>query len=147
MPSGRLPLHYAAAKCLSFPVFRYIFDEHPEAASTFDASRRLPLHIIVARCEIMTMTRMKCFRLLLDAYPEAVIMKGEDGRNVYDLAVRNNLGDLVLYLLLRRHPDLDRELFDILDERIDYLGLGTVDDDADAEAAETDVVEDVGQEF
>jgi ankyrin repeat protein len=93
--SGRLPLHYAAVSCASSKVMKYIIDAHPAAASSFDVNRRLPLHNCIARCEHMTPSRLRCLRLLLEAYPLGVNMAGKDDRTPLDLARRDRHGDLV----------------------------------------------------
>ena len=93
--SGRLPLHYAAVTCFSSKVMKYIIDAYPTAASCFDVNRRLPLHNCIARCEYMTPSRLRCLRLLLEAYPLGASMAGKDDRTPLDLARRDGHGDLV----------------------------------------------------
>lgn len=93
--SGRLPLHYAAVTCHSSKVMKYLLDLYPQAASSFDVNRRLPLHNLIARCDYMTPARLRCLRLLLDAYPLGVNMTGKDERTPLDLARRDGHGDLV----------------------------------------------------
>ncbi len=93
--SGRLPLHYAAVTCHSSRVMKYLIDTYPAAASSFDINRRLPLHNCIARCDYMTPSRLRCLRLLLEAYPLGVNMAGKDERTPLDLARRDGHGDLV----------------------------------------------------
>mmetsp|Transcript_22740 Transcript_22740/g.50584 ORF Transcript_22740/g.50584 Transcript_22740/m.50584 type:complete len:478 (-) Transcript_22740:342-1775(-) len=109
--SGRLPLHYAAVTCHSSKVMGYILSQYPGAARAFDVNRRLPLHNVIARCEYMTAPRLRCLRLLLEAYPEAAGMAGKDGRTPLDIARRDGHGDLTMRLLLRADPDQDPEAF------------------------------------
>lgn len=97
--SGRLPLHYAAVTCHSSRVMKFIIDTYPAAASSFDINRRLPLHNCIARCEYMNPSRLRCLRLLLEAYPLGVNMAGKDERTPLDLARRDGHGDLVRTLL------------------------------------------------
>ncbi len=108
--SGRLPLHYAAVTCHSSRVMKYLIDTYPAAASSFDINRRLPLHNCIARCDYMTPSRLRCLRLLLEAYPLGVNMAGKDERTPLDLARRDGHGDLVSvslsYLLVVVHSYL-----------------------------------------
>jgi hypothetical protein len=76
-------------------VLKFIIDAYPPAASSFDVNRRLPLHNCIARCEYMTPARLRCLRLLLEAYPEGASMAGKDGRTPLDIARRDGHGDLV----------------------------------------------------
>ena len=87
--SGRLPLHYAAVTCHSSRVMKYIIDTYPAAASSFDINRRLPLHNCIARCEYMNPSRLRCLRLLLEAYPLGVNMAGKDERTPSNLSSGN----------------------------------------------------------
>lgn len=117
-PSGRLPLQYAAAKCLSLSTVRFIYEVYPEAISIFDTNRRLPLHTVLARSNgYMNTVRLECFKILLHAYPQAINMRGQDERTPFDLAKRDNLGDLVYYMILKINPELDPELFESLSEK------------------------------
>ena len=79
---------------------KYIIDAYPAAASSFDVNRRLPLHNCIARCEHMTPSRLRCLRLLLEAYPLAVNMAGKDERTPLDIARRDKHGDLVSFLYI-----------------------------------------------
>eukprot|EP01038_Epipyxis_sp_PR26KG_P008452 gene8452-11430_t len=99
-PSGRIALHYAAVSCHSFKIMKFIMDKHPAGPKTMDTNRRLPLHNLIARCEYMTPVRLQCLQLLLQAYPFAVTMRGNDGLTPIDLAKRDNYSDYVLNLLL-----------------------------------------------
>lgn len=107
--NGRLPIHYAAVKCLSSRVMYYLLSVYPEGARTFDVHRRLPLHNLIARCDFMNAARLRCLRQLLEVYPYAASMADEEGRTPLDLARRDNHGPLVLRLLLRADPGQDPE--------------------------------------
>ena len=105
--TGRLPLHYNTVYCHSSKIMKYLLDLYPDAVKVMDYNQRLPLHTLIARTENVTPSRLRCLRLLLDAFPFAVAMKDKDGQTPLDLARRNGLGDLIIRLLLKADPGQD----------------------------------------
>jgi ankyrin repeat protein len=105
--TGRLPLHYNTVYCYSSKIMKYLLDVYPDAIKVMDYNQRLPIHTLIARTEYVTPSRLRCLRLLLDEYPISANMRDKDGQTPLDLARRNDLGDLIIRLLLKADPSQD----------------------------------------
>jgi ankyrin repeat protein len=74
--TGRIALHYAVVKCNEPVIIEFLIEKYKNGAQTFDLNKRLPLHVLIARCEYMDKNRIEVLKILLNAYPHGVTMRG-----------------------------------------------------------------------
>lgn len=105
---GNNMLHHAFANNeVDLDIVRSIISECPELCSKYNQFGRLPMHYALDRIKVS----LPGLRLLCDTYSEAVLFPDNEGLTPYDLALHWKHSKAILWMLLEKHPDLDRRRF------------------------------------